>query len=368
MLPVILWTPLRWKSSATLAFLLFLVTVRAFAHDPGLSSAEIEVAGRAVTLLVTYNDSDIGHKVGEPVADLRAGTANAKEKLEQTASRAAVLRVSGEAITPTTVAARPEGENNIEFRYEFVLPPAVAELSFESLLLPELSFGHRQVFAARGTGGTELTRRILSSRENIAAVPLDPAEAAAHGTSGFRGFFMLGIHHIVTGYDHLLFLLGLLIVCRTARSGVWLITSFTVAHSLTLALSTFGLVDLPGVFVEATIAASILYVGVENLLRRDQPLRWRWLLTFVFGLIHGLGFAGVLHDIGVAKTGSAAVLPLFAFNLGVEAGQLAIAAIVLPIIWKLRNVPAFNRIGVPAVSIAVAAAGAYWLIDRTLLS
>ena len=117
----------------------------------------------------------------------------------------------------------------------------------------------------------------------------------------------------------------------------------------------------------ATIAASILYVGIENLLRKDGVLGWRWVLTFAFGLIHGLGFAGVLHDMGIAKTGSAAVVPLLAFNLGVEAGQLAIAAVVLPILWKLRDSRAFMRFGVPACSILVAAAGAYWLIERTLL-
>jgi hydrogenase/urease accessory protein HupE len=338
------------------------------AHDPGLSSAEMDIGGREVTLLVTYNERDIANLVGESAADLRAGNARATEKLEQTARRAAVLRAGGQTQAPTEVAGRPEGENNIEFRYVFALPSASAEMSFESTLLPELSFGHRQAFVARDAAGTEIARRIFSSRESSTNVSLDPAAHAAPRSSGFREFFMLGIHHIITGYDHLLFLFGLLIVCRTARAGVVLITCFTVAHSLTLALSTFGLVDLPGLFVEATIAASILYVGIENLFRKDGGLGWRWVLTFAFGLIHGLGFAGVLHDMGIAKTGSAALVPLLAFNLGVEAGQLAIAAVVLPILWKLRDSRAFMRIGVPACSVLVAAAGAYWLIERTLLA
>ncbi len=139
------------------------------------------------------------------------------------------------------------------------------------------------------------------------------------------------------------------------------------AHSLTLALSTFGLVNLPSRFVEATIAASIVYVGVENLLRRDGMLRGRWLLTFVFGLIHGLGFASVLHEMGIAKTGLNAVVPLVAFNSGVEVGQLSVAALVLPIIWQIRRRPAFLRVGIPACSAFVALAGAYWLFERTLL-
>jgi hydrogenase/urease accessory protein HupE len=322
-----------------------------FAHDPGLSSAELDLSERRMVLLITFNERDIANLIGFSADDLRAGDALAQEKLQQNAGRAAVLRTNGQTLSPASIAAQPEGENNVEFRYEFELPSPAAEMIFESALLPELSFGHRQVFAARDGAGTEIARRILSNRENTAPVSLDSPPGAASGSGTFREFFMLGIHHIVTGYDHLLFLFGLLIVCRTARAGVVLITCFTLAHSL---------------LVEATIAASILYVGIENLFRRDGASGWRAVLTFAFGLIHGLGFAGVLHDMGIAKTGSAAILPLFAFNLGVEVGQLAIAAVVLPLLWKLRASPAFLRFGVPACSLAVAAAGAYWLIERTV--
>ncbi len=102
-------------------------------------------------------------------------------------------------------------------------------------------------------------------------------------------------------------------------------------------------------------------------MRRDGILRGRWLLTFVFGLIHGLGFASVLHEMGIAKEGLGAVIPLVAFNSGIEAGQLVIAVIVLPIIWQLRRRPVFLRFGVPIFSLLVAAAGAFWLLERTLL-
>ena len=358
------------SSVATLALaaaLLFITTGAVRAHDPGLSSAEVDIRPAAVSVVITYNERDIANLIGESPDAVRSGNPQAQEKLEQTAKRALVLRAAGQAVSPTAVVARPEGENNVEFRYEFAAQPS-AEFVFESALLPELSFGHRQAFAARDSAGTEIARAILSSRESTAAISAVSSQNLPSGGSRFREFFMLGIHHIITGYDHLLFLFGLLIVCRTARDGILLITCFTVAHSLTLVLSTFGLVDLPGLFVEATIAASILYVGIENLFRKEGALGWRWVLTFAFGLIHGLGFAGVLHDMGIAKTGSAAVLPLFAFNLGVEAGQLAIAAVVLPILWKLRDSPAFLRIGVPACSLLVAAAGGYWLIERTLLA
>jgi HupE / UreJ protein len=110
-----------------------------------------------------------------------------------------------------------------------------------------------------------------------------------------------------------------------------IVTSFTLAHSLTLALATMELVRLPSVWVESLIALSIVYVGVENILRRD-PTR-RWLLTFGFGLVHGFGFASVLQDLGIGAGGGPAAIPLLSFNLGVEAGQLAIVALVLPLTW-----------------------------------
>ena len=126
-----------------------------------------------------------------------------------------------------------------------------------------------------------------------------------------------------------------------------------------LGLSCGGTVDI---FVEPLIAASIIYVGVENIFRRD--LEKRWMLAFGFGLIHGCGFATVLRDLGVGKEGAGVVMPLLSFNLGVELGQLAIAALVLPIVWALKKRPVYQPRFVPALSVLIIAAGAYWLVER----
>jgi hydrogenase/urease accessory protein HupE len=337
-----------------------------WAHDPGLSSANLTVTGHGFVLELIFNQRDLeGLPVSSP-EDFRIGSAH--PQLDATARRAAILTIDGKRQAPSGVEARIDGNNNVEFRYTFAPSASGAELDFESILLKEMPFGHRQAFAAFDERGTELARRILSARESTAMVPLGKAGVQAASTqSRFVEFLLLGIRHIVTGYDHLLFLLGLLVVCRTPRSALLLITCFTIAHSLTLALSTFGLVDLPSRFVEATIAASILYVGIENLIQRDGALPWRWVLAFAFGLIHGLGFATVLHDLGVSKSGVAALVPLVAFNSGVEVGQLAIAAMVLPILWRLEQRRAFVRVGIPACSVLVAVAGAYWLLERTVL-
>lgn len=188
---------------------------------------------------------------------------------------------------------------------------------------------------------------------------MERAEEAA-----FRGFVKLGVEHIWLGYDHLLFLFALLVVCRSFRSIVAIVSCFTLAHSITLALATFDVVNLPSRVVEAAIAASIVYVGIENLLRRGEEPRARWGVTFGFGLIHGFGFASVLQDLGVGGAAHGVAMPLFAFNLGVELGQIAVAALVLPAVWMLRKRESFVRRGVPALSALIAVAGLYWLVER----
>lgn len=181
-------------------------------------------------------------------------------------------------------------------------------------------------------------------------------------------FLDLGVRHIWSGYDHLLFLFGLLVVCRTLRSTVGIITCFTLAHSLTLALATFNLVNLPTRLVEVMIAASIAFVGIENLVRRGAEPKHRWAVTFVFGLIHGFGFASVLRQLGLGSSTQGIALPLFSFNLGVEVGQIALALVVMPVIWKLRKNDAFLRRGIPVLSAVVAGTGLFWLLERTLFA
>ena len=165
------------------------------------------------------------------------------------------------------------------------------------------------------------------------------------------------------GYDHLLFLFGLLIVTRNFTSSIQIITCFTIAHSITLAVATLSLVHISSRVVEPLIAISIVYVGMENLLRGDDP-KGRWLLTFAFGLVHGFGFASVLRELGVGANGNSIVVPLVSFNLGVELGQIIVAGLLLPLIWKLRTRPIFVRRWVPATSIIVALLGAYWFVER----
>jgi hypothetical protein len=184
-----------------------------------------------------------------------------------------------------------------------------------------------------------------------------PTRAAIAGQ-----YLWLGYTHILPkGLDHILFVIGLFLLSPRLTPLLLQVTAFTLAHSITLGLSIYGLVSLPATIVEPLIALSIAYVAIENLVTRElQP--WRLGLVFMFGLLHGLGFAGVLQDLGLPR--EEFLTALVTFNLGVEGGQLTIIAAALaataPVVrreWYRR------RVVVPA-SLVIAAIGLYWTITR----
>jgi hydrogenase/urease accessory protein HupE len=191
-------------------------------------------------------------------------------------------------------------------------------------------------------------------------------------------YLRLGVEHILFGFDHLLFVLALVVLVRDWRRVALTVTAFTVAHSITLAAATLGFVSVPGPPIEAAIALSIVLVAVEIVnARRGMPsftARWPWLAAFCFGLLHGFGFAGALAEVGLPH--QAIPIALLFFNLGVELGQLAFVAVVLSAGATLRGVitPRFN----PALAnrtsahvdvttaYAIGTVAAFWLIERTL--
>lgn len=176
-----------------------------------------------------------------------------------------------------------------------------------------------------------------------------------------RSFVALGIEHIVTGYDHIVFLFGLLLVGRGFGSVVAIVTSFTVAHSLTLALATFGVVEPAARTIEAAIALSIAYIGFENLVVKD--VRHRWKIAFLFGLVHGLGFATVLREMHLPRGGL--VVSLLTFNLGVEIGQVVIVAAMVPVL-RLLHRTAHGQLVTRLASVAILAVGLFWFHRRVV--
>ncbi len=180
-------------------------------------------------------------------------------------------------------------------------------------------------------------------------------------------YFVLGVEHILGGIDHLLFVLGLTLIVRGAGLLIKTITAFTVAHSITLAMATLGYASVPQAPVEAVIALSILFLASE-MARLDRGLpgltaRAPWLVAFSFGLLHGFGFAGALHEVGLPQ--SDIPLALLTFNLGVEAGQLGFVAMVLAIVWAGRRmIAAPPRWAVQMPAYAIGSLATFWLIER----
>ncbi|WP_160726091.1 HupE/UreJ family protein [Bacillus sp. USDA818B3_A] len=176
-----------------------------------------------------------------------------------------------------------------------------------------------------------------------------------------KQFVVLGLEHIFTGYDHILFVISLLIGARTIRHILSLVTAFTIAHSITLALATFDLVQLPSRFVESAIALSIIYVALINIFNKDskhQP----W-LAFGFGLIHGFGFAGILSEMRLDSDSLA--MSLLSFNIGIEIGQIVIVSLAFPLILWIRRLK-YKPIKwvIPSTSAAILAFGLVWFIQR----
>jgi len=231
---------------------------------------------------------------------------------------------------------------------------------------------------------TDVLARVEYSKGRTQTVRLTPSQPQfkVMGTAGpaavVRTYFKLGVEHILLGFDHLLFVLALLFLVEGWRRLVATITAFTMAHSLTLAAATFGWVQVPQAPVEAVIALSIMFVAVEILHRQKGKAgiatRKPWIVAFIFGLLHGLGFAGALREVGLPD--DAIPLALVFFNVGVEAGQLLFVTAVFLLFWLITRLmgirgPTAERSASPERAIArpasymIGTLAAFWLIQRT---
>ena len=213
------------------------------------------------------------------------------------------------------------------------------------------------------TDGGVLTARLTPSHPDF-VVPAEPSRLGVFST-----YLQLGVEHILTGVDHLLFVLCLILLVHDIRKLLLTVTAFTVAHSMTLAAASLGFVNVPTAPVEATIALSIVFLASELLRdphqRSDITQTYPWLVAFSFGLLHGLGFAGALAEIGLPH--GQIPLALFSFNVGVELGQLAFIAAVLSVAYLTRTV--VMRRGVPnwapwAAAYVIGSTASYWVFER----
>lgn len=355
--------------------LLLLTVVGARAHDPFESTTVVRLRPATLELEVTLARSTALSvaKDGRPGPTFEPAVFDTLRPLFiACAPDLFVITRAGERLEPGAVRVALSIEDDVEFHVVYPRPPP-GPLDFHALHIDRLGTGFGSVVTFDLPPGPSPLPKLLMGSDTRFQVDLPGAGgesgpvAAADRTPVFGPFLHLGVLHILTGYDHLLFLLGLLIVCRGAGPTLGIVTCFTLAHSVTLAIAALGVFSLPGHIVEPLIAASIIFVGIENLARREAPTG-RWAVAFAFGLLHGFGFAGALRATGLGAGEQGLILPLFAFNLGVELGQLALVAVALPLLARLRKHPVPLRRVQVIVSVLVAGAGLFWLAQRTVFS
>jgi hydrogenase/urease accessory protein HupE len=353
---------------AAFAVLLILGAARpAAAHEVGLSRGEYAASGASVTAQLTFARRDVLTLVAGLDADHDGALTEAEIARDHDGLNGALvgrIKIKGDGVAcpGELTEARLAEDDGVTLRATYRCPAPVSAVDVEVGLLEDLPFGHRHLAHFAGPSGP--SDAVLFQRNRSFSFTSTPAEAGAEPPkASYRGklsFFPMGVEHILTGYDHLVFLLGLVIVGGRLRSLLMVVTAFTLAHSITLAVAALGVWAPSPRIIEPAIALSIAYVGVENFFVKNAEKRWR--ITFPFGLIHGFGFAGALQAVEMPKADVPYALVLF--NVGVEAGQLAVLALVLPLIYLARKRAAFRDQGVKVISAAIAVAGVVWFVSR----
>jgi hypothetical protein len=271
-----------------------------------------------------------------------------------------ILSFDGLRVLPRAVEvlADSDADTSPHLRLTGPVPPGARELTFSSGIEAAVWIVHPRL-----PGGANAEPQFLQGKETSRPIPLGAREITQTRGEVFRRFIGLGFTHILPeGTDHILFVLGIFLLSVRLKPMLIQVTAFTVAHTITLALTMYGVVSLSPSIVEPLIALSIVYVAVENVLT-DKLTAWRPVVVFCFGLLHGMGFAGVLREVGLPR--DRFLTALFSFNLGVECGQLTvILAAFLVLGLPFRGKPWYRKRVVIPASVSIAAVGLFWFVQR----
>lgn len=352
----------------------------AFAHDTSVAYLDLVVDGRGVEVEVRLHGDDLGAPIGRSPLE-RPSRQQALERAERVARYVAQRLVLSQdehrcelsSIGPASVQEAEAPAFRLVIRFRVLCPRVIDELVVRDNLFFDIDDNHRAFAKVRAFGATH--EKVFGVYDRNLRVRGSPSTLSV-----LRQYVALGVEHILTGYDHLTFLLALLaaLAAQGTRAGLRpalaVVTSFTLAHSVTLALAALGVVRPSSRYVESTIALSIALVAALDLRTslRSQPARppstvARAALGFGFGLVHGLGFAGALGELGLPR--QALVRSLAAFNVGVELGQLAVATLVFPLLGALgarlaKSPLGYQRCVLAPISLALVAMGALWFVQR----
>lgn len=346
----------------------------AAAHQINLSTARIELsADRTVSLEIALKGSDADRAAGTKVFDAQSGLVDSTRLTGAAAAQigayvAAHVVVAGSDGTPCHAgpAAIAPDQDGVMARLAWSCADVGGDLVYRSTILVDIDPAAKQVVLIGPA--SEASQALLDADQTEVRLTAPPPTLV----EVIRRYVAAGVEHIFLGYDHIAFLVAIVLWARRLWPVVKIVTAFTLAHSITLSLAVLQIVAIPSAIVEPAIAASIVFVAVENFFSRDVNRRWR--ATFAFGLIHGFGFASALQEFGLPR---ASVAPaLGAFNLGVELGQIAIVSLVIPALFGLdrllaarcRRVPSPMEPVVYTVSGVIAILGSYWVLERAFLA
>ena len=343
------------------ALLSCLAATPAFAHDQPFSYADAIWSATRLEVRISVHRDDAGPALGvEPESLMSAPfLARHADSLGRHLRRGFTVEADGRRLDLSVVDAAPNPPKQaMTLTFNAAIPESPGHLRFSVLLFP-LDPQHATFFELYRDG--RLLRQDVMTADHATT---DFYASGAPGVLAVTGLFLReGVKHIFTGPDHILFLVGLLLLGGGVLRVLSIATAFTIAHSITLALSALGMVVLPGRLVEPAIALSIIVVGIENLRARPGKRDVRVAIAFCFGLVHGFGFASVLHEIGLPR--EALGWSLLAFNLGVEVGQACIILAVTPLLAGLRRgLPQVAPRAIAAGAWGIILAGAYWLGRR----
>jgi hydrogenase/urease accessory protein HupE len=349
--------------------LLVLAGIPAYAHVAGVSSSEISVNGRVVTIEINALARDYDKAAGVRISEAGSGLVNSVALAVMTPAVLSYVRSHAEVLSddgpcePDEGKARP-ADTHVTVTLLWTCPNSSA-LRYRLSLFQDVDPSAQHLVSLKNESG----KQEFALDKNTPELDLSGGVPSNFRVVGH--FLAAGVEHIFLGYDHIAFLIAIILWTSSLWPVVKAVTAFTIAHSITLSLAALDVVRIPSAIIEPAIAASIIYVAVENFTTREAGKRWRE--TFLFGLLHGFGFASALEELGLPK--AKLITALAAFNCGVEIGQVLIVATAFGLLsavdrWQISGAsgPVRNPAFVHAVSFAIVLLGSYWFVLRTFAS
>lgn len=355
-------------SMLIIMFLLFFgTTTTSLAHSIDMSYSDLNIEGNEIIYDLFIDQRDLFPQFGTDL-DNQVNDELASQKIESYLKKGLRIDADSKPLKMELVSmnmAQKGVVRGVEFQLRFIADEEVKQFNLHYDLVFDDVPAHTSVMMVHAGDYFQQNMIDSTNRDILINLPRDQTKDQPKDLPQPKigavlwKYFKLGIEHILTGYDHLLFLLSLILIATRFKDALKIVTAFTISHSITLFLVATGRIHVIPYWVESLIALTISYVAVENIF--VQKAKWRWLLTALFGLIHGMGFAGALAETGLPKSNQLG--SLLTFNLGVEAGQLMILCLVLPFLLLLRRFPWYRKMMV-STSCLIFAVAFYWFIQR----